>query len=186
MLLLPANLFSFLTRFAFAVLLVVLPLYLSARLQVSNETVGLIFTFNFIIFSFGQLCAGWLSDRLQVDYDMFIGGLAVGATFLLLPLAPSIQVFAILLAIESFAAAWVTVSLRRLVGRNVAQEDTGKAYGVVGTMGDLGELLGPMIAGFSYAWQAFSPFWVVGFLILLGTLASVLTFNRRPLLSKNG
>jgi hypothetical protein len=55
----------------------------------------------------------------------------------------------------------------------------GKAYGVVGTMGDLGELLGPLIAGVAYIWQAFWPFGVVGSLFLLSMLASASFLNRR-------
>lgn len=181
--LMPANLFSFLTKFAFASLLVVLPLYLAEHLNLSEEGVGLVFTANFIVFSFGQLVAGWLSDRLQTQYDVIISGLVVGVAFVALSLAPSLQVFVGILAIEAFAAAWVTVGLRRLVGQHIDTADRGKAYGIVGSVGDLGELIGPLIAGISYQWRPAWPFLFVGLIALLSALLPIL-LQRKPFLPR--
>lgn len=171
--LLPASLFSFLTKFAFAALQVVLPLYLVDELGIGKESLGFIFSLNFFIYSFSQPLAGWLSDKLANNYDIVLGGTIIGVSFLLLPLAPSYPAFLTIFAFEAFAAAWVTVSLRRLVGRHVETSNTGKAFGIVGAIGDLGSFGGPLIAGLSYQWIPLLPFVLIGVFSLLSVANSL-------------
>ena len=171
--LLPASLFSFLTKFAFAALQVVLPLYLVDVMGISKESLGFIFSLNFFIYSFSQPLAGWLSDKMGNDYDIILGGTIIGLAFLLFPLAPSYPVFLAIFACEAFAAAWVTVSLRRLVGRHMDIANTGKAFGIVGAIGDLGSFSGPLIAGLSYQWVPLLPFVLIGVLSLICSINSL-------------
>ncbi len=175
--LLPASFFSFLTKFAFAALQVVLPLYLVDVLGTGKESLGFIFSLNFFIYSFSQPVAGWLSDKMGNNYDLVLGGAIIGVAFLLLPLASSYPLFLVIFAFEAFAAAWVTVSLRRLVGHHVDAADSGKAFGIVGAIGDLGSFSGPLVVGIIYQWLPLLPFTFIGVLSLIGVANSFQLFR---------
>jgi MFS family permease len=179
--LLTASSFSFLTKFAFAVTEVAFPLYLAERLHIGSDLLGFIFTLNFILYSFGQPFAGWLGDKLRKDQDILICGIIIGGAFLLLPLAPSFFIFSVLFGVEAFAASWVTVGIRRLIGRALESTDTGKGYGITGAIGDLGALIGPLIAGISYQLGPSWPFVIVGSISILCVLGTaVVMSNRMP------
>jgi len=167
------NLFSFVTKFAFASLQVLLPLYLTNKLGITdNRLIGIIFTINFIVYSFGQPVAGWLSDRIQSSLDMLISGMLLGVSFMLLPLAPTYLSFIAIFIIEAFAAAWITVGVRSYIAQNIEQSDTGKAFGVTGSIGDIGGLSGPLIVGALYQVQPVWSFWIIGLLALTSVIVS--------------
>jgi MFS family permease len=180
--LLPANTFSFLTKFAFSGIQALFPLYLAEHLHVGSKFVGALFTLNFVLYSIGQPAGGWLSDRLRAGQDVVIGGLVVGMVFVLLPLTPSVWLFLTLFSLEVLAASWLTVGIRRLVALTVEARDTGKAYGIVGAVGDIGAFSGPPTVSLMYQWAPSAPFLVTGVISFLAVLTSVpaLLHGRSP------
>lgn len=167
--LIPVSIFSFAGNFAFSVLQVIFPLYVTDRFHVSEALVGLLFTVNFVLFTLGLVVVGRINDYLRDGKELLFGGLGIGIIFLLLPLAPSYWLFISLFMVEAFVAAWILVGNRRVVGRLIDQQNTGKAFGVLGVCGDAGLLIGPLLTGAVYQANNALPFLLTGGLSLLGT-----------------
>lgn len=179
LLLIPANIFSFLTKFAFALLQVVLPLYLAGQLHVGSALIGFLFTINFIMYSFCQPVMGFLSDRLKVGYDLLLAGSLFSIALLFLPFSSSYVPFLIIFALEAFTASWITVAIRRFVGRSVEKAHIGKTFGIVGAIGDMGALIGPLIAGAIYQWRSSWPFFMAGGLGVVSVLLSLVVLGNQ-------
>lgn len=175
--LLPALSASLVSRVAFAAVLVVVPLYTSDYLHLRSDALGLLFTLNFAVFSFGQPLAGWVSDRTGGHRDLVPAVLVMGAAFGLLGFTSWFAVFAALLVVEAFAACWVVVASRRLAARAAAAVGHGKAFAVLGVGGDVGSLAGPVLATSLYDAGTRLPFLLVAAMSGLA-LVSTVRFGR--------
>lgn len=177
--LLPALAASFASRVAFAAVLAVVPLYASDVLHVGSDALGLLFTLNFAVFSFGQPLAGWASDRSRGHRDLAPAVVVMGAAFAVLGFAASFTVFAALLVVEAFAACWVVVASRRLASTAATSVGHGKAFAVLGVAGDAGSLVGPLLATALYGAGVRLPFVLVGAISGLALLTALPAGRRR-------
>ena len=178
--LLPALTASLASRMAFTALLSVVPLYASDVVHLGSGALGLVFTLNFAVFSFGQPLAGWVSDRIRGHADLAAAVLVMGAAFGLMGLARSFAVFAALLVVEAFASCWVVVASRRLTSKAAAGIGHGKAFAVLGTTGDAGGLAGPLLASSLYGAGPRLPFVLIAAASGLAGLTALPTGRPRP------
>lgn len=141
---------SFITQFTFSSLQLIIPLYTTSRFNVDQSYVGILFSINFIIYSLSQPILGILSDTLFKDYDIIIGSILFSLTYFLYPLVSNSFLFIFLFGLGAFSSALLTISMRKVIAqlKEVFSNTTGKAFGVLGVVGDLGALLGPIISSF--------------------------------------
>lgn len=131
---------------AYMLLLPALVKPIAARYQVSIQAVDAVGTIHYMAFGFGAVPAGWLADRLGSRRMLLvcIAGCSVSAA--IVALAPSFLVFSIGLIGLGAAASVYHPSGLSLISRNTAPQALGRAIGIHGVGGNLGEALAPAAA----------------------------------------
>ncbi len=156
-----------------------LPLYATKIAGLSNAQVGIILGSQLLTAMLAKPLTGRLSDRLGRK-PMILAGLLLCAA--VLPLFPLTQHFFLLLSeglLFGLGMAVVTPSTTALVTDLSRAGGYGAALGVFGTIWDMGEALGPILAGaligsFAFSGNAYLPaFLVIATLMLASALAFV-------------
>jgi MFS family permease len=119
---------------------------IAARYQVSIQAVDAVGTIHYLAFGLGAVPAGWLADRLGSRRMLLlcVTGCALSAG--LVAVAPSFLVFSIGLVGLGVAASVYHPSGLSLISRNTPPEALGRAIGIHGVGGNLGEALAPAAA----------------------------------------
>ena len=154
-----------------------LPLYASKHANLSDTQVGVVLAGQLVMALVGKPLTGRLSDRLGRK-PMIVAGLLLCA--LVLPLVPLTRSFPLLVfegVLFGLGMAVVTPSTTALVTDLSKAGGYGAALGVFGTIWDVGEALGPILAGaligvFAATSNAYLPaFIVVGALMAVAAVA---------------
>jgi MFS family permease len=115
-----------------------------ATLPVTKATIGLVVTVSYGLFGLGALPGGILVDRIGSRrlIAVCLGGM--GASYLLLGIAPSMLVVAAALVLWGISASVYHPAGLSLISKGVSERGTGLAYH--GIAGNLGIGLGPLTA----------------------------------------
>ena len=157
-----------------------LPLYATRVAGLTDAQVGVILGGQLITAMVGKPLTGRLSDRLGRK-PMILAGLLLCA--LMLPLIPLTRTFGLLIlesVLFGLGMAVVTPSTTALVTDLSKAGSYGAALGVFGTIWDVGEALGPILAGALIgAFAASSNAYLPSFIVIAAIMAmSALAFAR--------
>ncbi|MEA5388059.1 MFS transporter [Haloarculaceae archaeon H-GB11] len=115
-----------------------------ATVPVTTASVGAVVTVGYALFGLGALPGGVLVDRVGSRRLITACLLGMGASYLLLGLAPGMVVVALALALWGIAASVYHPAGLALLSKGVRERGTGFAYH--GIAGNLGIGLGPLVA----------------------------------------
>ncbi len=156
------------TMGAFMGMNTVLALLLMSKFSVTENTFGYFFTYVATIgvvvraFVLGKMVE-WLKEPLLSRIGMVM--LAVG--LFTMPLAPSVPVFALSVALVPLGTAFTFPCVTSLLSQVVPQHERGLYMGVQQTFGGVARVLAPLSAGFAYDHLGHSvPFLVAGVIVL--------------------
>jgi MFS family permease len=145
-----------------------LALYLNAKFAVSEQTFGYFFTYVAVIgvvvraFFLGKLVA-WLKEPRLSRIGMIM--LAMG--LFTMPLATSIPVFALCVALVPLGTAFTFPCVTSLLSQVVPQHERGLYMGVQQTFGGVARVVAPLSAGFAYDHIGHTvPFFVASAIVL--------------------
>lgn len=119
------------------------------------EQVGLAATLALIMYGAGSMIGGPLSDRIGSIRVIQIGCFVVGASTLVMLRSFDISTFAIGMILVSFGASFYHPTANHLI-TEVYQGRVGKAMGIHGALGNLGQVLTPAVAfwlGILFGWR---------------------------------
>ncbi len=143
------------------------PLY-AISVGLNPGQIGAIFLAMGIVTMLARPYTGKLSDRYGRK-RLILAGMVVGAGVLaVIPLISGFYSLTLLGTLFGLAVAVVTPSTTALVADLCRTERMGAAMGVFGTIWDIGEAAGPMLAGVLIAWTAsyFKSFLLIALLVL--------------------
>lgn len=158
---------------------VVLP-HLRTAFGFDLATAGLLLTTLWVVYAFGQLPGGILSDRFGAGRVMIAGTAATGAAVLFVVASPTIEVLFATTALLGLCSALFGPARFPLLSTVFAGRD-GTAIGITQAAGNLGNTVLPFVAGAlasAWAWQLGFGFVVP--LFLLGTVALWRVVPRQP------
>ena len=152
-----------------------LPVYVkeSASFSASELETGLIFTVIGFTAIPAQTVLGEVSDRVDRRLLISPGMLLNCLVLALIPAASDIAQMYLLAVLYSVSRAAVNPPLMALMAENVASSKRGTAIGIYGAAEDMGLLIGPLVAGYTY--QNYSPaaaFHLSSVFILLGAVCT--------------
>jgi MFS family permease len=156
------------TMGAFMSMNTVLALLLMVKFAVTENTFGYFFTYVAVIgvvvraFVLGKLVA-WLKEPRLSRIGMVM--LAVG--LFTMPLAPSVPIFALCVALVPLGTAFTFPCVTSLLSQVVPQHERGLYMGVQQTFGGVARVLAPLSAGFAYDHIGHAiPFFAAGVIVL--------------------
>jgi len=148
------------------------PLYASKQFGATSQLIGLTFSVGSIGLAVGPSFLGRLADRVGRK-SVMVGGLATISFFVALYPVASDVIFLVLLMIHvSIGTSAFLTSLPTLVGEIAQSGRRAVTMAMVNVMGDIGLVLGPILAG--AAWDRLgpsSPFFIDSVIVGLGALA---------------
>lgn len=160
------------TMGAFQGMLAVLALFLAARFAVTEHSIGYFFTYVGTISVITRaLILGRLVDRFG-EPRLSRAGMALLAIGLAgLPLAPSIPVLAIVVALVPLGTAFTFPCVTGLLSQVVPQHERGLYMGVQHTFGGIARTIAPLYAGWTFDHLGHAvPFYTGALLVLAAIL----------------
>ncbi|MCS6800984.1 MAG: MFS transporter [Chloroflexota bacterium] len=159
----------FLAMFAFAGVQATVPLLGERNFGLTPASLGIIFVSVGVV---SVLMQGLAVGRLVSRYGervLAIAGFAIFAlTLLALPLANSLIVALVILAIQTAGSAVYNPSLTSLISQEAPPEEKGGLLGLGQSFGALSRATGPFVAGFLFDYGPALPFVVGALLVLIG------------------
>jgi MFS family permease len=138
----------------------------------ASRMATLLYLFRNIVYTAASFPIGALSDRFHRNRYLAVGyGVAV-VTFLGFAFAPpSIGWFMVFFGLAGVFIAWEDtiegVAVRDYIDESVA----GTAFGVLGVVNGIGDLVSSLVVGF--LWTAIGPSWGFGYAVILGSAGTV-------------
>lgn len=123
----------------------------------------------------GQLCLGPLSDAIGRRW-LLVGGsaLALAAT-VLVALAPNVEILIVWRVLQGIGSAAGVVIGRAIVSDLADEENTARAFSILGLIGGIGPIIGPPVGGLILGWAVWPViFWSLAALCLIALLGVVL------------
>ncbi len=156
------------TMGAFQGMTTVLALFLSSKFGVNEKTIGYFFAYVGIIsfvtraFFLGK-AVDWLGEPRLSRIGMVMLAVGLGT----MPLAPSIAVLAVSVALIPFGTAFTFPCVTGLLSRIVPSHERGLYMGVQQTFGGIARVLGPIYAGWAFDHLGHGvPFYTAGGIVL--------------------
>jgi multidrug resistance protein len=157
----------------------VLALYLAARFQVTEFTIGFFFVYvGLISVVLRSAFVGPMVDRLGEATAILLGSGSLALGFLLYPVAPNIPVLAAVIPLIPIGTAMLFPATTALLSKNSDKAELGLAMGIAQSFAGMSRLIAPVTATalFQYVGNP-SPFFFAA-LVVVG--ASGLAFSLPP------
>lgn len=132
------------------------PIY-AAKIGINDAQIALVMGVQLATTMLAKPLSGRLSDRIGRKPMILAGLFLCAATLPLIPNVTSLWLLFPVSALFGLGVAIVTPSTTALVADLVKAGQMGSAMGVFGTIWDIGEALGPILAGFLIAPLGYSP-----------------------------
>jgi MFS family permease len=165
---------------AFSAMAAVLPLFLRARLGVTEKTIGYFFVyFGTVNVILRALLLGPIVDRWGEERVMRFGAAVLAAAFAAIPFASSVPAFVAIAGGMPVGTALLFPATSAMVTHRTAEHEMGQTLGVQQAFGGVARVLGPV--GGAAAFQGLGPgvpFFAAGALVA-GALAFVVHAARR-------
>lgn len=157
---------------AFTAMSSVVALYLNARFQVTEKTIGIVFVYlGALAVVMRALVLGWLVDRLGEVRVMRAGAVIFGLGLVLYTVPRSIAMLALVIALVPIGQALLFPSVTALSSHRSDPKELGQMMGVQQAFGGAARVLSPLWA--TWVFQRFGPadpFLVAAAIMLLVTL----------------
>lgn len=147
---------------AFMAMNAVLALFLQHRFGVTEKSIGYFYTYvGAVSLVMRSVVLGPAVTRFGEPRVMRLGILALALGFALMPLAPGIPVFAVVVVLIPVGTALLFPSTTSLVSRVAERGEVGQTMGVQQAFGGVARMVGPMWAGAAFQHLSpASPFWI--------------------------
>jgi MFS family permease len=132
------------------------PIY-AYRIGLNDAEIALVMGIQLATTMLAKPFSGWLSDRLGRKPMILVGLCLCAVTLPLIPRLVSLRLLFQVSALFGLGAAIVTPSTTALVADLVKVGRMGSAMGIFGTIWDIGEASGPILAGFLIASLGYAP-----------------------------
>jgi MFS family permease len=175
----------FLLGFALASQQSVFSLYLSDRFSLSSVVVGLFMTGSGVILIFNQAFAlkkVWLKNFSEMALSVGLM-LVIAFGFFLMGL-PYLQIFILGVVAISLAQSVLRAVMTSQVAIKAGAGNHGAILGVMNSVMSLAMIIGPIMAGWLYAWKENYPFWLSA-LASFSAFLILLRDYRRPVSGKS-
>jgi multidrug resistance protein len=153
---------------AFVGMTSILALFLAARYQVTEQTIGYFFMYIgaiSVVTRAGIL--GWMVDHLGEPRLSRIGLTMLGVGLATIPLTHAYGTLAITVALIPLGTAFTFPCVTAMLSRVIPTFERGLYMGVQQTFGGVARVLAPLWAGFSFQHLGIGvPFWTSAFLVL--------------------
>jgi multidrug resistance protein len=154
----------------------VLALYLAARFNVTEYTIGFFFVYvGLFSVVLRSAFVGPAVDRLGEPTAILLGSASLGLGFLMYPLAPSIPILAMVIPLIPIGTALLFPATTALLSKNSDKTELGLAMGIAQSFAGVSRLIAPVTATalFQYLGEA-APFFFAAAVV---TGASALAFS---------
>lgn len=154
---------------AFQGLTSILALYMSRTFGATEQTLGLLFAEIGVlsvitrVFVLGRM-VDWLGEARLSRLGTVLLALGIG----LLPLVPSLEWGALVIALWPLGTAFTFPAVTGLLSKVISQHDRGLYMGVQQTFGGLSRVIFPVVLGFAFDRDAshHAPFWISATLVI--------------------
>lgn len=152
---------------AFTLWTSVLALWLEARFGVTVQTIGWFFVYNGLLsLIMRSLLLGPVVARLGETRAMQLGCMALAASFLLYPLAPSLGVLAAIIPLTPIGTALLFPSTTALLSTAARDSEQGMMMGVAQTFAGLSRVVAPVVGTIAYQRLGINAPFVLGGLVV--------------------
>ncbi len=152
---------------AFTLWTSVLALWLEARFGVTVQTIGWFFVYNGLLsLIMRSLLLGPVVARLGEVRAMQIGCMALAASFLLYPMAPSIWVLAVIIPLTPIGTALLFPSTTALLSSAARDSEQGMMMGVAQTFAGLSRVIAPVAGTIAYQRLGIDAPFILGGLVV--------------------
>lgn len=157
----------------------VFALYADRELGFGLREIGVAFALCGLVMAVFQGGAvGWLSGRVRVRVQVALGFGLLGVGLFALPFLSRAPTVLAAVSVLALGVALVTPNLLTLAADRSGPQ-AGAGLGLLNAAVGLGQILGPLVGGLLFAWQADLPFRVAG-LVALAVAAGTVVLRRRP------
>ncbi|MBP1596186.1 MAG: Multidrug resistance protein [Acidobacteria bacterium] len=148
----------------------------------SARETGYLFTFIGMLMCVMQgVLVGRLVRRIGERRLIMIGTFTMIFGLGLMPFAPNIPIYCLILALMSFGAGINNPSITALLSKSVNIDEQGGVMGIAQSMASLGRILGPMWGGYVFDAIGFGwPFLTAGLFMGLAFVLSMVALKKRP------
>ncbi|WCN37482.1 MFS transporter [Aneurinibacillus uraniidurans] len=156
---------------------------LLAEFHISASTLGLMSTFQFVMYAGLQIPIGLWAARLGPARLLLVGILASGIGTILYSIADSLPLLFATRALIGFGDAFIWVNCVLILGKAFEPLSFSTMIGMTGAMGSLGNMLTTMPLAWwvtASGWRL--PFTCMGIILLVHALIMYRGFNRRDML----
>ena len=155
--------------FAFSLLTTMLALWLGARFQINEKTIGPYFVYyGGLSFVMRLFFLGPVVDRLGEVGTMRLGTLLLATGMLMYPLATSIWMLAIIIPLVPIGTALLFPSTTSLLSHVTNPAELGTTMGVAQTFAGVARVLAPILGGMAFQYIGISAPFLIGGVIVLG------------------
>jgi MFS family permease len=156
------------TRYVYGALEFFLIGYFLNIAHLDLSTVGVIMSFQLILIPIFTPFIGWLSDKIGRTIPVVIGLAIGGLSVLTIPFTTQFLPLLIISIIYGFGFSMVISSTPALVSDLTPKDYFGASMGILATIMDVGQMLGPIITGIMIAFFGYSiSFIFLGTILLL-------------------
>jgi MFS family permease len=181
------GIFNLIDRFHIGFILFSLQFFLQSVLHVSPETRGMVLGLFATPYIMLQFPVGKLSDKIGRYKPLIAGSIATWIIFSLIGISGSYGLFAVIIVfmILGVANGFTGPPSMALVGDIVKNEDNATGIGFFNLLGNIGIILGPIIAGILITYTDFvSVFIIAGlfelFTLLVNLFLIIVVFKENP------
>ncbi|NMB66663.1 MFS transporter [Candidatus Woesearchaeota archaeon] len=160
--LLSTSLVEMASYFSYGVLETYLPIYLS-KLEIPAYQIGIIFSLQIFSIAITKPFFGKLSDKIDKKKQILIGIMILGFSISLLGFFSSIIIESVIGIFFGLGLSFSTIATNSYIGEITKKDKLGSSLGLFSSLMDIGQSLGPLIAGFIISYFSFR----LGFILCL-------------------
>jgi MFS transporter, DHA1 family, multidrug resistance protein len=162
------------SQFGLSVFEGIFAIYAQERFGYRPVQIGIVFMVCGLVMAIFQVIAiGYLAGRIRTMSQVALGFGLMGTGIILLLVAPSLPFLLGVVSLLSLGMALISPNLTALVSEQGGQHK-GAVLGLQNAANSLGQVGGPVLGGFLFAWQASAPYLFAGtFLVGVGSLISL-------------
>jgi MFS family permease len=148
-------------------------IYLSRQFALNQQQVGLIMGASLLFGTFAGLYCGYLTDRFDKRWLVYLAVGLVAASFVLAPVLHSALLILLILAAANSAFSLIDIALKSFFADLLPPEQRGKAFSLRYMLANVGWASGPMLGTLMVGHDVRWPFWmscavtVAGLLLLI-------------------
>lgn len=135
-------------------------IYLSRQFALDQQQVGFIMGASLLVGTFAGLYCGYLTDRFDKRWLVYLAVSLVAASFVLTPMLHSTLLILLVLAAANSAFSLIDIALKSFFAELLPPQQRGKAFSLRYMLANVGWSSGPMLgtlmAGHDVRW----PFWM--------------------------